>query len=134
MFQGEKISNLYDASKYLIETVLPQGSWLGKIGFDDDAVILSDLKQIKSDVTRQTLVSFLPDRGAGRTCISCGIDLALDVSYTCRITYKNGLKCLNGIKSQIKICILTTKSMRVKLLINMPRKHETSKEKITDNY
>ena len=79
-------------------------------------------------------MSSLPSVGQGSTCIACGIDLALDVSYTCRITYENGLKCRNGIKSQIKICFLTTKSMRVKVLTNMHRKHETSKLKKTDNY
>ena len=80
LFQGEKIGNLFDASKYLIETVLPLESWLGIIDFDDDAVVLSYLTQITSNITRQSLVSHLPTVGSGGTCIPCGIDSALEVS------------------------------------------------------
>ena len=80
LFQGQKIANLYDASKYLIETVLPLESWLGIIDFDSNATVLSYLRQITSNTTRQTLVSVLPTEGDGGTCIPCGIDLALEVS------------------------------------------------------
>ena len=81
--QGTRINTLYRASKVMIESYLPDGSWLGIVDFDSDAKILSDLVQIDSDKTRNTLVSKLPRQGGGGTCIPCGTDMALRVRSTC---------------------------------------------------
>ena len=83
VLQGKEIKNLYQASKLMIESYLPDGSWLSIVDFDDDAKPLSDFVQIDSDLTRQTLISKLPREGKGSTCIPCGTDLALSVSTNC---------------------------------------------------
>ena len=80
--QGSKINTLYHASRLMIESYLPDGSWLSVVDFDGDAIPLSDFVQLDSDVARHTLVSKLPRVGEGRTCIPCGTDLALSVNST----------------------------------------------------
>ena len=76
------MNTLYYASKLMIESYLPDGSWLSIVDFDGDAKPLSDFVKIDSNLTRETLVSKLPRVGNGDTCIPCGTDLALSVSST----------------------------------------------------
>ena len=66
----------------MVESYLPDGSWLSVVEFDSDAKPLSDFVQIDSNESRRTLVSKLPREGRGGTCIPCGTDLALSVSST----------------------------------------------------
>ena len=81
--QGARINTLYRASNVMIESYLPDGSWLGIVDLDNGAEILSDFVQIDSDKTR--LVSKLLRQGGGGTCIPCGTDLALRVRSTCML-------------------------------------------------
>ena len=79
--QGNRIEALYEASKYIITNLLPQGSWLCLISFDDDAYVLSgQFVQIDSNEARNNLVQMLPRSGSGGTCIGCGLLKALEVS------------------------------------------------------
>lgn len=73
---GDKIKALYQASKLMIESYLPDGSWLSMVDFDSNAVLLSQFVQIDSNSTRHDLVSKLPQIGSGGTCIPCGLNLA----------------------------------------------------------
>ena len=66
----------------MVESYLPEGSWLSIVDFDDDAIPLSNFVQVDSTLIRQTLVSKIPREGRGGTCIPCGTDLALSVSST----------------------------------------------------
>lgn len=68
----------------MIESYLPDGSWLSMVDFDSNAVLLSPFVQIDSFTTRQNLVAKLPRVGSGGTCIPCGLQLALAVRYSLR--------------------------------------------------
>ena len=70
---------MYRASKLMIESYLPDGSWLSLIDFDGSAVLLSPFVQVDSIFTRRSLVANLPTVGDGDTCIPCGLQLALSV-------------------------------------------------------
>ena len=79
------MTNLRKVSEFIIETVLPEGTWIRLIDFDDDAVFLSEFIQI-DDETKPVLIDALPMVGDGSTCIPCGLDLALKVRYVWKIS------------------------------------------------
>ena len=80
LLQATRIENLYQASKYAIETALPEGSWVSIIDFDSDADILSQFVELDS-ASRSSLVALLPRNAGGGTCIPCGLDKALSVRH-----------------------------------------------------
>lgn len=80
----QRITKLQDAARFVIEIHLPLGSWLGLVEFDTHAFLISKdgIIQIDSDARRQEMVSLIPPVRGGSTCIGCGLNMALSVSYT----------------------------------------------------
>ncbi|XP_070559170.1 calcium-activated chloride channel regulator family member 3-like [Ptychodera flava] len=60
------------ASKYIGST-LPDDSWVGIVQFGTTASELAPLTKIVDEQTRRNLISLLPTRTSGRTCIGCGL-------------------------------------------------------------
>ena len=75
-----RIENLYQASKYAIETALPEEFWVSIIEFNTDANNLSQFVEI-DNASRSALVRLLPTNTSGMTCIPCGLDKAISVRH-----------------------------------------------------
>jgi hypothetical protein len=73
------MNKLYRASAYIIQTKIPENSWLGIIWFEGIAHRKKVLTKVNSQQVRDDLVSALPQEAGGSTCIYCGIDEAIDV-------------------------------------------------------
>ncbi|XP_060582245.1 calcium-activated chloride channel regulator 1-like [Ruditapes philippinarum] len=73
------MNKLYRASAYIIQTMIPENSWLGIVWFERIAHRKKDLTKVTSQQVRDDLVSALPQKAGGATCIYCGIDEAIDV-------------------------------------------------------
>jgi hypothetical protein len=56
------------------------------------AKILSQLVEINGDASREALIARLPVNAVGGTCIGCGLQKALDVSYTLFIITRQKFK------------------------------------------
>ena len=111
-FQGDRIEALYKASKYAIETTLPDGSWVSLVDFDTKAVVKSEFDRVDS-ASRPNLVAELPQEGSGSTCIPCGLDEALSVCYhLSRVLRKRTFNCKPPSKIQIslRICAVWSQS------------------------
>ena len=81
LFQNSRISKLYQASWYIIQTKIPDNSWLGIVWFEAIAYRKKELTQVTSQQVRDELISALPNTVLGSTCIGCGIDAALEVRF-----------------------------------------------------
>lgn len=62
-------------------TVAAPGTFIGIVDFDTSARVLSNLVEMTSDDTRRSLAVLVPEDAGGDTCIGCGMNFALNVSY-----------------------------------------------------
>jgi hypothetical protein len=70
---------MIQASAYIIQTKIPDYSWLGIVSFETISYTLKDMTQVKSQQDRDNLISALPRSTLISTCIGCGITTALQV-------------------------------------------------------
>ncbi|XP_053404613.1 calcium-activated chloride channel regulator 4A-like isoform X2 [Mercenaria mercenaria] len=77
--QGTRIARLYQACKYIIQTRIPENSWLGIVWFSTSASTKMDITQVTSQQDRDALIAAVPLTTGGSTCIGCGIDEALRI-------------------------------------------------------
>ncbi|XP_071484879.1 calcium-activated chloride channel regulator 3A-1-like [Diadema antillarum] len=75
--EGERLVLLQQAAANIIENVLPLGSRLGIVRFDEYAHVLHHIVEIDSTDARDSLVSSLPKEVNGRTSIGRGVQLAV---------------------------------------------------------
>lgn len=76
---GEKLTSLRQSGEYVIQEVIPQGSWLGIVVFNGIASTVKNLTQINTKLDRKTLAEALPTSAGGSTCIGCGIVEAIKI-------------------------------------------------------
>ncbi|XP_045199675.2 calcium-activated chloride channel regulator 4-like [Mercenaria mercenaria] len=77
--QGTRIATLYQACEYIIQTKIPEDSWLGIVWFSSSASTMMNITQITSQQVRDALIAAVPQTTVGATCIGCGIDEALSI-------------------------------------------------------
>ncbi|XP_053404751.1 calcium-activated chloride channel regulator 4-like isoform X2 [Mercenaria mercenaria] len=76
---GSKLETLSQTAKYVIQNLVPTGSWLAIITFNDEAYVVKDLTEIKSQYVRDELKAVIPAKVSGGTCIGCGIEEAIRI-------------------------------------------------------
>ncbi|XP_053404614.1 calcium-activated chloride channel regulator 1-like [Mercenaria mercenaria] len=79
MSRNSRITKLYQAGEYVIQTKIPDDSWLGIVWFNSTSSIMKNMTQVTSQQVRDELVSSLPQYASGGTCIGCGIESALEI-------------------------------------------------------
>ncbi|KAM3915688.1 LOW QUALITY PROTEIN: calcium-activated chloride channel regulator 1-like [Leptodactylus fuscus] len=77
---GDRITRLYQAAEIFVIQILEAGSYVGIVTFESSATIKTQLLQIKSDVDRAKLKSFLPRTASGGTNICVGILAGIEVN------------------------------------------------------
>ncbi|XP_053404752.1 calcium-activated chloride channel regulator 4-like isoform X3 [Mercenaria mercenaria] len=77
--KGSKLETLSQTAKYVIQNLVPTGSWLAIITFNDEAYVVKDLTEIKSQYVRDELKAVIPAKVSGGTCIGCGIEEAIRI-------------------------------------------------------
>ncbi|XP_060559424.1 calcium-activated chloride channel regulator 1-like [Ruditapes philippinarum] len=77
--KGLKLTILQQTCRYVIQDVIPQGSWLGIVTFSSSASTTTYVKQINSQADKDALKSGLPSVASGSTCIGCGIEEAIKI-------------------------------------------------------
>ena len=85
--QGDRITNLQRTGRFVIQQGLSDDSWLGIVWFASSASTHHGLVQLHIQSAKDSLISALPTRATGGTCIGCGIDKALEVCLTCFFQY-----------------------------------------------
>ncbi|XP_045199674.2 calcium-activated chloride channel regulator 1-like [Mercenaria mercenaria] len=79
---GERIETLYQACEYIIQTKIPEDSWLGIVWFTNSAWTQMNITQVTSQDVRDALINALPRSTFGGTCIGCGLEEALKILKT----------------------------------------------------
>ncbi|XP_033120336.1 calcium-activated chloride channel regulator 1-like [Anneissia japonica] len=76
---GDRILQLYQASRHYLLYTIDKGSYVGIVEFSSSASVLSELVLIFNEVSRNRLVAKLPMSANGGTAIEYGVLLAIDV-------------------------------------------------------
>ncbi|XP_053404611.1 calcium-activated chloride channel regulator 4-like [Mercenaria mercenaria] len=77
--KGTRIATLYQACEYIIQTKIPDDSWLGIVWFSTSASTKKHLTKVTSQQVRDALIAAVPKNVVGNTCIGCGINEALSI-------------------------------------------------------
>ncbi|XP_045199670.2 calcium-activated chloride channel regulator 4A-like [Mercenaria mercenaria] len=77
--QGTRIATLYQACEYIIQTNIPEDSWLGIVWFSSSGSTKMDITRVTSQQVRDALITAVPQTTGGGTCIGCGIDEAIRI-------------------------------------------------------
>ncbi|XP_063794822.1 calcium-activated chloride channel regulator 1-like [Pseudophryne corroboree] len=77
---GIRIQKLYRAAEIFVMQIIEAGSYVGIVTFSTAATVTSPLLQIRGDVERNKLKSFLPKSAAGGTNICTGILAGIEVN------------------------------------------------------
>lgn len=83
IFQGDRIESLARAARAFITTYLQNGSAVGIVHFNTDAVTAAEVMQVNSQADKDVLLAAVPTQVTGSTSIGDGLlecqQVSLDV-------------------------------------------------------
>ncbi|EFX71592.1 hypothetical protein DAPPUDRAFT_326968 [Daphnia pulex] len=79
MKEFNRIGKLGESVRAWIKTDFPSGNQLGMVQFSSNAEILSDLRMIADEKSREEMMAKVPKEVFVATCIGCGLQLAMQM-------------------------------------------------------
>ncbi|XP_070557598.1 calcium-activated chloride channel regulator 1-like isoform X2 [Ptychodera flava] len=79
MVVNDRIGTLNQIATKYIQATVPDGHFVGLVEFDTNAIVTSNLTELKTTQGREALADLLPATTRSATCIGCGLQSGVEV-------------------------------------------------------